>query len=211
MTAAASPLVGRAAEREAIAAALETIRAGEGVILAIEGEPGIGKSRLLDFLEAAADGCTALAGRASEFEIDLPFALWTDALDRHLDQLGERRLSQLGLDDPGALSVVLPSLAALAAEPPSGDRHRTHRALRDLLERLAGARPLVLCLDDVHWADDASVDALAALVRRPPSGPLLLAIAGRESRLAAAPGVCVARGPARRAGRPAHAGAVEQA
>ena len=184
MTAAASPLVGRAAEREAIAAALETIRAGEGVILAIEGEPGIGKSRLLDFLEAAADGCTALAGRASEFEIDLPFALWTDALDRHLDQLGERRLSQLGLDDPGALSVVLPSLAALAAEPPSGDRHRTHRALRDLLERLAGARPLVLCLDDVHWADDASVDALAALVRRPPSGPLLLAIAGRESRLA---------------------------
>ena len=55
-------------------------------------------------------------------------------------------------------------------------------ALRDLLERLAATRPLVLCLDDVHWADPASVEALAALVRRPASGPVLLALAAREGQ-----------------------------
>jgi AAA ATPase domain len=183
VTAATSPLVGRAAEREAIAAAMEALRAGEGGLLAVEGEPGIGKSRLLEYLQAQANGCTALSGRASEFEIDLPYGLWTDALDRHLDDLGERRLSHLGLADPAALSMALPALAGPAGDPAGGDRHRTHRALRDLLERLAAGRPLVLSLDDVHWADSASVDALAALVRRPPVGPVLIAIAGREGQL----------------------------
>ena len=181
------PLVGRARECEAIASALEAVRGGRGGVVAIEGEPGIGKSRLLAHLEAgaAADGCTVVAGRASEFEADLPYALWTDALDRHLAEAGERRLSRLGLADPAALGVALPVLAELAAAPPQGDRHRTHRALRDLLERLAAGRMLVLCLDDVHWADAASVDALAALVRRPARGRVLLALAAREGQLPA--------------------------
>ena len=57
-----------------------------------------------------------------------------------------------------------------------------HRALRGLLTRLAGARPLVLCLDDVHWADPASLELLAALARRPPEGRVLLALAYREGQ-----------------------------
>ncbi len=67
-----------------------------------------------------------------------------------------------------------------------------HATLRGALEELAATDPLVLCLDDVHWADPASLDALAALVRRPPAGPILLALASREGqvpgRLAAALG-----------------------
>jgi DNA-binding CsgD family transcriptional regulator/tetratricopeptide (TPR) repeat protein len=181
--AASPPLVGRACERMAIATALHALREGRGGIVAIEGEPGIGKSRLLAYLEAAADGCTVVAGRASEFEADLPYALWTEALDRHLAEAGERRLSRLGLADPAALGVALPALAELAPAQAHGDRHRTHRALRDLLERLAASRPLVLCLDDVHWADSASVDALAALVRRPPRARVLLSVAAREGQL----------------------------
>ena len=140
--------------------------------MAIEGEPGIGKSRLLAYVAegAASAGCTVLEARASEFEADLPYALFTEALDRHLAEAGERRLTRLGLEDPAALRMALPSLGALAVEAAPADRHRTHRALRDLLERLAGTAPLVACLDDVHWADPASLDALAALVRRPPGG-----------------------------------------
>jgi ATP/maltotriose-dependent transcriptional regulator MalT len=175
-------LVGRAAERDAIASALAALAGGTGGALAIEGEPGIGKSRLLAHLGVAAEaaGHTVLAGRASEFEADLPYALWADALDRHLAETGERRLSRMGLADPAALAGAIPALAALADTPAPGDRHRSHRALRDLLERLADARPLVLCLDDVHWADPASLDALAALLRRPPDGRVLLATAARE-------------------------------
>ena len=88
------PLIGRAREREAIDAAL---RARGGGHLVLEGEPGIGKSRLLAYV-AAAEGCTVLAARASEYEADLPYALWTEALDRHL--AGWRApLSRLGLAD----------------------------------------------------------------------------------------------------------------
>jgi DNA-binding CsgD family transcriptional regulator/tetratricopeptide (TPR) repeat protein len=183
MAESASHLVGRSVEREALASALASLREGGSGIVAIEGEPGIGKSRLLAHLEATADGCTVLAGRASEFEADVPYALWTEALDRHLADAGERRLSRLGLADPAALGIALPALTDLAGEPAGGDRHRTHRALRDLLERLAGARPLVLCLDDVHWADSASVEALSALIRRPASGRVLLAVAAREGQV----------------------------
>ena len=77
---------------------------------------------------------------------------------------------------------MLPALAERAGGPVAADRHRTHRALRDLLERLAATRPLVLCLDDVHWADPGSGEALAALLHRPPAGPVLLAVAARAGR-----------------------------
>ena len=175
-------LVGRARERDALAAALDTLPGRRGAVVAIDGEPGIGKSRLLaDLAErASAAGCTVLGARASEYETDLPYAIWTEALDRHLAAAGERRVTLLGLADADALTDILP---ALAGAPARGDRHRTFRALRDLLERLAAARPLVLWLDDVHWADPASVDALAALVHRPPVAPVLVAIAAREGQL----------------------------
>jgi tetratricopeptide (TPR) repeat protein len=182
-----SPIVGRSAEREAIAAALADLRAGRRATVVIEGEPGIGKSRLLAHLsdEAASDGVMVLTGRAAEFETDLPYAIWTEALDGHLTEAGERRLSRLGLADPGALSSLLPALSVLGGEPARGDRHRTHRALVDLLRCLAAPRPVVLCLDDVHWADSASAEALAALIRRPASGRVLLALATREGALPA--------------------------
>ena len=173
------PLVGRTHERDTIAAALADLRAGAGGVLLLEGEPGIGKSRLLGFVAESAEGCTVLEARASEYEADLPLALFTEALDRHLAEI---RLDRLGLADPEALAAALP---ALGVPPVPADRHRLHRALRDLLERLAATRPLVLCLDDLHWADPASVDALAALVRRPPSAPVLLALAARENRVPA--------------------------
>jgi DNA-binding CsgD family transcriptional regulator/tetratricopeptide (TPR) repeat protein len=177
-------LVGRAEEREAIAGVVRDLPAGPGGIVAIEGEPGLGKSRLLAHLAdcAIADGVTVLGARASEFETDLPYALWTEALDRHLEEAGDRRLSRMGLADAEALSTLLPALTSLAA-PVGGDRHRRHRALRNLLERLAAARPLVVWMDDVHWADPASLDAIAALVRRPPAAPVLLAVAAREGQL----------------------------
>jgi DNA-binding NarL/FixJ family response regulator len=145
-------LVGRAAEREAIEQALER---GAGVV-AIEGEPGIGKSRLLAHLasRAAEEGCRVLEARASEFEADLPYSVFIEAL-------GD----------------------AFAA---AGDRHGTHRGLRETLAGLAGSRrPLVACFDDVHWADPASLDALAALVHRPPGGRVLLALTAREGRMPA--------------------------
>src|SRR6201999_2504288 len=61
------------------------------------------------------------------------------------------------------------------------ERHRTPRAVRTLLEGLALRRPMVLALDDLHWADDASLELVAHLLRRPPRAPLLLALAFRPA------------------------------
>jgi DNA-binding NarL/FixJ family response regulator len=178
---AVTALIGRTRERELLSVALSESRAGGGgLVVAISGEPGIGKSRLLAELGAWARdaGCRVLGAAASEFEDDLPYAVWTEALDPWLRELGDRGVARLGLEAPGALAGVLPALGPGGAS----DRHAIHRGLRDLLERLAGPRPLVVWLDDLHWADPGSVEAIAALVRRPPGGAVLLALAHREGQ-----------------------------
>ena len=178
------PLVGRARERDELAAALARARERPGGVVLVDGEPGIGKSRLLVELAriAASEDCVVLEARASEFERELPYGLWSNAVDRYFRALDEHRIRRLAIADPDALAVVS---TALEGRPLAAvvDRHRTHRALRDLLERLAAARPLVLCLDDVHWADPASLDALAALARRPPAAAVLLVLCAREGQL----------------------------
>ena len=85
------------------------------------------------------------------------------------------------------LSHVFPSLSALGTA--SGvalqhERYRSHRAVRALLEELAKTRSLVLVLDDVHWADSASVELLGALLRRPPSAGVLIVLAVRPHQMA---------------------------
>ena len=63
------------------------------------------------------------------------------------------------------------------------ERYRSHRAVRELLERLTATEPLVLVLDDVHWADSASVELLGALLRRPPDAAVLIALAVRPRQM----------------------------
>jgi len=180
-----SQLVGRTHELAAVSRALERVAGGQAAFVELAGEPGIGKTRLLGELAADAEqrGCLVLGGRATEFERDAPYGLWADALDPYLERLDPvrlRRLEGTGLD---ALAVALPAFAAARGGPvPPAERYVVHRAIRGLLEQLAAARPLVLCLDDLHWADPASLEALGALARRPPEGAVLLAVAYREGQ-----------------------------
>ena len=128
-----SVLVGRARERELLARALTALVAGTGSVVFVEGEAGIGKSRLLAHLagEAAAAGCTVLEARASAFEGDLPYAVFTEALDGHL---AGRRLDRLGLADPAALGAPAPRpgrARARAGRPrPPPDAPRPARSAR---------------------------------------------------------------------------------
>ena len=191
------PLVGRAAELEVVDLVLGDLRRGTSAALLIQGEPGIGKTRLLAALAGRADaeGCTVLEGGASELESDLPFWVFVDALDDYVAGLDPGLVSRLSDDARAELAHVLPSLSDLgaAAGPVLQDeRYRVHRAMRELLERLAVRQPLVLVLDDVHWADPASVDLLAALLRSPPA-----AVGADRAGRATAP---ARRAPAGRAG-----------
>jgi len=90
------------------------------------------------------------------------------------DCLGEADVSA------GELAVLQPQ-GSVAPAGLQDERYRTHRAVGDLLVGLAATRPVVVALDDVHWADDASLELIAHLLHRPPDGRVLLALALRPA------------------------------
>ena len=146
----------------------------------------MGKTRLLRELAGRGDalGHIVLSGSAAELEADLPFWVFVDALDEYLQALEQRRLDALGPETLADLAGVFPSLQSAAdGATAGGDRYRMHRAVRQLLETLAATKPLVLVLDDLHWADHASLELLGSLLRRPPDAPVLLAVALRPRQL----------------------------
>jgi ATP/maltotriose-dependent transcriptional regulator MalT len=177
-------LVGRAQELASLEQALGDLAPGRPGAIELVGEAGIGKTRLLTELTRLADarGHVVLSGSASELEQDLPFSVFVDALDEYVEGLEPRRLAALDDDVQAELAYVLPSLSALADGRQVAlqhERYRSHRAVRALLEHLVETSALVLVLDDVHWADSASVELLGALLRRPPAAAVLVALAHR--------------------------------
>jgi len=186
-------LVGRARELAELEGALDQLAAGDPWCVQIVGEPGIGKSRLLAELCRRGEdrGYLVLGGRAAEFERDIPFGLIVDALNDYFGSLEPAVLRALDDDVPRELAAIFPALprdpVSAASRGEGAERYRLHYAVRSVLERLARRQPLVLALDDVHWADAASVEMMAHLLRRF-RGPGLVAVAYRNapSRLLAA-------------------------
>jgi DNA-binding CsgD family transcriptional regulator len=179
--------VGRRDELAALDAALDGARTPRASWIVVSGDPGIGKTRLLGELSARAEArkYPVFVGRGAELERELPFAVWVDALDDHVAGLGERRLEALVGDRVAELARVLPS-AGTGAAPLGGlqdERFHAYRAVRALLQQMAMGRPLVLVLDDVQWADDASLELIAHLLRRPPPAPVLVALAFRAGQV----------------------------
>jgi DNA-binding SARP family transcriptional activator len=175
-----SPLVGRDAESSAIADA--TAAAAEGrasVGLFFVGEPGIGKTRLLEELVLAvrSKGGVVLSGRAYEAEMVRPYGAWIDAL----------RSEALGPLSPALQSDLAPLLPELgAAAEASGDRHRLFDAVTRLLGHVAGqGRTVALMLDDIQWFDEASVALFHFVVRALALAPsrVLVAAGARPKEL----------------------------
>ena len=189
-------LVPSAARRNALLwGSFEEAAAGRGLLVCVTGEPGLGKTTLVeDFLDelAAGDRPHALArGRCSErlagTEAYLPFL---EALDSLLQGDGGASAAQVMKVVAPTWYVQLaplaaddPSLARVLAEAKEASQERRKRELGVFLHEVSHRRPLVVFLDDVHWADPSSVDLLAYLGSKCAGLRLLLVLTYRPSDL----------------------------
>ncbi|MCB2223515.1 MAG: AAA family ATPase [Actinobacteria bacterium] len=180
-----TPLVGRDRERATMASLLDAVLDGAGAVALIEGESGVGKTRLLD--EAVADarwrGMTVLWGGSSPSG-GLPFGPIAEALGTGLSTLHGRRLA--GQLDPvwqDQLAPLIPGLGT-GAEPvslgPAEDRERMLEAIAVGFESLARLNPTFVVLEDLHWSDEETNDAVRHLAGRVAGHPILLALSYRH-------------------------------
>ena len=190
------PLVGRLAELAILRSALEELRTGRGRVIAIVGEAGLGKSRLLDELRREWEGDWSDA-RGQSYGASRPFLFlrqhlrhWSGASDVAApDEVREkvRLLATEGAPDPEAARAAVDALFAVDAVETSDI---AGQALRDeilaLVERVIVRRfasePAVVCCDDLHWSDPSSVDLLVRAFAAAESVPVLFLCTFRPDR-----------------------------
>ncbi len=162
--------VGRTAELERLTDALARASAGEPAALFIGGEAGVGKSRLVEeFARRATDsGARVLTGGCVELGAEgLPFAPVTAALRAALRELGPDDFSAIAAGAESDLVRLVPELGPSLPDLVGSNtsRSRLFEHLLGLLERLAQQRPLVLVVEDLHWADRSTRELLGFLLR----------------------------------------------
>src|SRR5215470_11093735 len=143
-------LVGRAAETAAIDELLDAARDGRSSVVVVRGEAGVGKSSLLEHAVERADGFAVLRGVGVESESELAYAALHQILRPAFDRIDL-------LPEPQA--AALRAAFALSSETVD-ERFRVSLGVLGLLSEVAEERPLLCLVDDAHWLDQASSDAL---------------------------------------------------
>jgi DNA-binding CsgD family transcriptional regulator len=165
----ATELAGRRSERDVLDRLVKAVRGGESRALVVSGEPGVGKTALLDYVAGRAAGCRVARVMGVQSEMELAFAglhqLCAPMLD-HLDCL------------PAPQVEALQTAFGLAAGP-APDRFLVGLAVLSLLSEVAGEQPLISLVDDEQWLDRASAQVLAFVARRLAAEPVGLVFAAR--------------------------------
>jgi DNA-binding SARP family transcriptional activator len=165
-----TPFVGRQAELAQWEALLREVGHGRGRALFVSGEAGIGKSRLVQALAAMASraGIRVLVGRAYETEQVLPFRPWIESLRAAVALADVDAVWRRHAHWRTELPRVFPELAERGGQPPITFESslRLFEAMDGLLAHLAASQPLLLVLEDVHWADEMSLRLLSFVARR---------------------------------------------
>jgi class 3 adenylate cyclase/tetratricopeptide (TPR) repeat protein len=203
-----SPLIGRATEMQQLEAAFRALREGQGRIVSVMGEAGLGKSRLVaEAMKVATSGTRAerirwLEGRALSYQTATPYAAFIDLFSRAAG-LGpgqsaaekyERVASLAGEARSDADAEITPYLASVMGialtgealqrvqylEPPQV-RGKVASAVTALVAGLAVAGPLTLVFDDVHWIDPTSLELLDSLLPLTAQVPLMIVLLFRPN------------------------------
>ena len=178
-----TPFVGRESERTEARRLLERAVAGQGGVLLLGGEPGVGKTRLAEEVleEGRQRGCLALTGRCYETEGTPPFIPWVEIVERSARIVPPAALREaLGEAAPEVaklvpeLRQVLPDIPRPIELPPEKQRRYLFNNFVSFVERVSRVTPQVWLIDDLHWADDSTLLLLQHVVQRASEIPLLI-------------------------------------
>ena len=198
-----SPLVGREAERQALVECLEKLQTGTGQIAAIFGEAGIGKSRLLaELRQYEGKDLTWLEGRSFAFSRSLGYGAFLDLLRRYAGIADEDTEADATASLKARLQGILPGdleiypvlaqllsmrldsqeTAAVGTVTGEDFRNRLFAVLERLLLALAQQKPVVVVLEDLHWADQSSLELLEHLLRLITQAPIAFVLLSRPKQ-----------------------------
>ncbi|MFA5115509.1 MAG: SpoIIE family protein phosphatase [Candidatus Omnitrophota bacterium] len=198
-----SKLIGRDEEIARLNQMLENAKDGRGSLCFVFGEPGIGKSRLVDELRGRIHSLGGLfvGGKCYQFELRTPYKVFSETIDAYVEKVkrlpfteqeahikrAKEVLGELG----GEVVKVVPSITDLIGKPPAltglePDKERTRFliTLSNFLAALGSSQsPLLMFLDDLQWADDGSLDILARLAEKCQSNSLLIVASYRDNEV----------------------------
>jgi len=187
-----APLVGRGNEYGLLVGLMARLADGTGHTVLIEGEPGIGKSRLMREVAryGVGLGLPTLVTNCYEMERAMPYQPVSDLVTRALDRAPPAALRGLAPVSLAELAALVPEVAdrfpdlpQLSTDFPEARQARLSRAVVQLLGALRADRPLLVMVDDIQWVDDASAQVLHYLARRAVDQPVLAVYAYRDEEL----------------------------
>jgi DNA-binding CsgD family transcriptional regulator/tetratricopeptide (TPR) repeat protein len=185
----ASPFVGRAAELEKLRTLMPRADGEGGRVALIAGEPGVGKSRLVREFAVAAAGQGALVLYGScDAAVSTPYGPFVEALDHLLRVTDVAELGEALGSGGGEITRLIPDLPTLVGELPIPDasdpdteRHRLHMAVAELLANVSRSRPILLVVEDGHWADAPTLLLIRHLARAAWNARLMLLMTFRDT------------------------------
>lgn len=171
---AATPFVGRSKERAELLERLDALADGQGSLTLLGGEPGVGKTRLAEFVleEARRRGFMCLVGHAYELEGTPPFMPFIEILEYTSRVVSPEVFRSVLGDAAPEIARIMPALRSQFPDigpgielPADQGRHYLFHRYREFAERAGQIAPMVVLFDDLHWADEASLLLLEHLVQ----------------------------------------------
>jgi class 3 adenylate cyclase/tetratricopeptide (TPR) repeat protein len=172
-----SAFVGRDSEKSVLRDALDRALSGQGSLVMIGGEPGVGKTRLCEELtrEAEARGCRVLLGHCYESEAAVPYMPFVEILEKASELVDPEVFLQALGDSAPEVARILPRLRRMFPQipaplelPPEQERRYLFNSIDAFMSRGAAIRPQVAVLEDLHWADESTLLLLQHLAGRVP-------------------------------------------
>jgi predicted ATPase len=191
-------LFGRQRELALLGSYLEAAAGGRSQVVLVVGEPGVGKTSLLDAIaaEALADSKLVLRGGASDAEGMPPYLPFLEAIGQYIRGANMHLLREQVGPAASIIASIFPELPLRLKDlpagyslPPEQARLRLYEAISAFLGAIAEERPLLLVLDDLHWADSSSLDLFCYIARHQRHSRFLILGAFQEGAAALSPGL----------------------